>query len=178
MIDAIDGVLESAVFGVPHADFGEGVTAAVVPRPGAALTEAAILVRDPRLARRVQGAKAGLYRRFPAAQRDGQGAEGRPARGLQGHLSRALDAMARRSTDLRTATRGSLQPEALSHDAPIASPEPARGVRQDRVDLAGIRQQIGPPLRAVAVVLADLRQQPLELLHVARRMSRNSGSAR
>ena len=43
-IDAIEGVLESAVFGVAHADFGEGVTAAVVPRPGAALTERAILV--------------------------------------------------------------------------------------------------------------------------------------
>ena len=42
-IDAIEGVLESAVFGVAHADFGEGVTAAVVPRAGAALTEQAIL---------------------------------------------------------------------------------------------------------------------------------------
>ena len=42
-IDAIEGVLESAVFGVAHADFGEGVTAAVVARPGAALSEAAIL---------------------------------------------------------------------------------------------------------------------------------------
>jgi malonyl-CoA/methylmalonyl-CoA synthetase len=36
-------VLESAVIGVPHADFGEAVTAVVVPRPGATLTEAAIL---------------------------------------------------------------------------------------------------------------------------------------
>jgi malonyl-CoA/methylmalonyl-CoA synthetase len=42
-IDAIEGVLESAVFGAPHADFGEAVTAAVVARPGAALTESAIL---------------------------------------------------------------------------------------------------------------------------------------
>ena len=42
-IDAIEGVLESAVFGVTHADFGEGVTAAVVPRSGAALSEQAIL---------------------------------------------------------------------------------------------------------------------------------------
>jgi malonyl-CoA/methylmalonyl-CoA synthetase len=42
-IDAIEGVLESAVFGVPHADFGEAVTAAVVMRPGAALTGSAIL---------------------------------------------------------------------------------------------------------------------------------------
>ncbi len=42
-IDAIDGVLESAVFGVPHADFGEAVTAVVVLRQGAFLTESAIL---------------------------------------------------------------------------------------------------------------------------------------
>jgi malonyl-CoA/methylmalonyl-CoA synthetase len=36
-IDAMDGVVESAVFGVPHPDFGEGVTAAVVLKPGAKL---------------------------------------------------------------------------------------------------------------------------------------------
>ena len=42
-IDAIEGVLESAVFGAPHADFGEAVTAAVVARPGATLSEQAIL---------------------------------------------------------------------------------------------------------------------------------------
>jgi len=42
-IDAIDGVVESAVIGVPHPDFGEGVTAIVVTRSGARLDEAAIL---------------------------------------------------------------------------------------------------------------------------------------
>ena len=42
-IDAVDGVLESAVIGVAHPDFGEGVTAVVVPRPGAVVSEAAIL---------------------------------------------------------------------------------------------------------------------------------------
>jgi malonyl-CoA/methylmalonyl-CoA synthetase len=42
-IDAIEGVLESAVIGVPHPDFGEGVTAVVVLRSGAVLTESAIL---------------------------------------------------------------------------------------------------------------------------------------
>ena len=42
-IDALPGVLESAVFGVPHADFGEGVTAAVVAKPGATLDPAAII---------------------------------------------------------------------------------------------------------------------------------------
>ncbi len=43
VIDEIDGVLESAVIGVPHADFGEAVTAVIVPREGAALSEAAII---------------------------------------------------------------------------------------------------------------------------------------
>ncbi|MFB9269777.1 malonyl-CoA synthase [Bradyrhizobium erythrophlei] len=42
-IDAIPGVSESAVVGVPHADFGEGVTAAVVRSPGATVDERAIL---------------------------------------------------------------------------------------------------------------------------------------
>ncbi len=45
-IDAIEGVLESAVIGVPHADFGEAVTAVVVPRPGAVLTEAEVLLHS------------------------------------------------------------------------------------------------------------------------------------
>src|ERR1700722_7287510 len=42
-LDALAGVLESAVFGVPHPDFGEGVTAVVVPMPGAILSEEAII---------------------------------------------------------------------------------------------------------------------------------------
>jgi malonyl-CoA/methylmalonyl-CoA synthetase len=42
-LDALAGVLESAVFGVPHPDFGEGVTAVVVPMPGAILSEQAII---------------------------------------------------------------------------------------------------------------------------------------
>jgi len=42
-VDALTGVLESAVFGVPHPDFGEGVTAAVVREPGAAVSEADII---------------------------------------------------------------------------------------------------------------------------------------
>jgi malonyl-CoA/methylmalonyl-CoA synthetase len=42
-IDAIPGVVESAVIGVPHADFGEGVTAVVVRREGAALDEKSVL---------------------------------------------------------------------------------------------------------------------------------------
>jgi malonyl-CoA/methylmalonyl-CoA synthetase len=41
-IDALAGVAESAVIGVPHPDFGEGVTAVVVPSPGATLDENAL----------------------------------------------------------------------------------------------------------------------------------------
>jgi malonyl-CoA/methylmalonyl-CoA synthetase len=39
-IDAIEGVMESAVIGVPHPDFGEGVVAVVVRKPGSSLGEA------------------------------------------------------------------------------------------------------------------------------------------
>ncbi|MDA0679258.1 MAG: malonyl-CoA synthase [Proteobacteria bacterium] len=38
-IDGIDGVKESAIIGVPHADFGEGVVAVVVPAAGHQLVE-------------------------------------------------------------------------------------------------------------------------------------------
>jgi malonyl-CoA/methylmalonyl-CoA synthetase len=41
-IDALPGVLESAVIGVPHPDFGEGVTAVVVPKPGVEISESGI----------------------------------------------------------------------------------------------------------------------------------------
>ena len=42
-IDAMPGVIESAVIGVPHADFGEGVTAVVVCNKGAPVTEGSVL---------------------------------------------------------------------------------------------------------------------------------------
>jgi malonyl-CoA/methylmalonyl-CoA synthetase len=41
-IDALPDVAESAVIGVPHPDFGEGVTAVVVPRTGATPDERAL----------------------------------------------------------------------------------------------------------------------------------------
>jgi malonyl-CoA/methylmalonyl-CoA synthetase len=51
-IDAIPGVVESAVVGVPHRDFGEGVTAVVVASGKADLTESAVLkVLEQRLAK-------------------------------------------------------------------------------------------------------------------------------
>jgi malonyl-CoA/methylmalonyl-CoA synthetase len=42
-IDALPGVEESAVFGIPHPDLGECVTAVVVPAAGASLDEASLV---------------------------------------------------------------------------------------------------------------------------------------
>jgi malonyl-CoA/methylmalonyl-CoA synthetase len=42
-IDALPGVIESAVIGVPHKDFGEGVTAIVVKQKGATVDEAQVM---------------------------------------------------------------------------------------------------------------------------------------
>lgn len=42
-IDALDGVIESAVFAIPHPDFGEAVGAAVTLRPSATLTALSII---------------------------------------------------------------------------------------------------------------------------------------
>ncbi|MBP6899088.1 MAG: malonyl-CoA synthase [Burkholderiaceae bacterium] len=44
-INDMAGVAESAVIGVPHPDFGEGVVAVVVAKPGATLDGAALLAR-------------------------------------------------------------------------------------------------------------------------------------
>ncbi|WP_158808831.1 malonyl-CoA synthase [Beijerinckia sp. L45] len=57
-IDAISGVLESAVIGLPHKDFGEGVAAVVVLQPGAGLDETA-----------VQGALHGRLAKFKLPKR-------------------------------------------------------------------------------------------------------------
>ncbi|HEX6957272.1 MAG TPA: malonyl-CoA synthase [Ferrovibrio sp.] len=51
-IDALPGVIESAVIGVQHPDFGEGVTAVIVKQKDASLDEAAVLkALDGRLAK-------------------------------------------------------------------------------------------------------------------------------
>jgi malonyl-CoA/methylmalonyl-CoA synthetase len=50
-IDAIDGVVESAVVGVPHPDFGEGVTAIVVAAPGRLDEDSVLAALQPRLAK-------------------------------------------------------------------------------------------------------------------------------
>jgi malonyl-CoA/methylmalonyl-CoA synthetase len=43
VIDDVAGVIESAVIGLPHPDFGEAVAAVVVPADGAGLGEAAVI---------------------------------------------------------------------------------------------------------------------------------------
>jgi malonyl-CoA/methylmalonyl-CoA synthetase len=43
VINDLPGVAESAVVGVPHADFGEAVLAVVVPKPGARIDAAALI---------------------------------------------------------------------------------------------------------------------------------------
>ncbi len=45
VLDALPGVLESAVIGIPHPDFGEAVTAVLVPQPGAQLLEQEIVAQ-------------------------------------------------------------------------------------------------------------------------------------
>ena len=62
-IDAIPGVVESAVVGVPHRDFGEGVTAVVVTTGKADLTEADVLKSAGAAPRQVQAAEARDLRR-------------------------------------------------------------------------------------------------------------------
>lgn len=52
ILDALPGVVESAVIGVPHPDFGEGVTAVLVATQGQAPSEAQVLAAlDGKLAR-------------------------------------------------------------------------------------------------------------------------------
>lgn len=43
LLDTYPGVLESAVVGVPHPDFGEAVTAVLVPRAGKTVSEAEVI---------------------------------------------------------------------------------------------------------------------------------------
>ena len=43
VLEELPGITESAAFGVPHADFGEALMAAIVAKPGAALTEEGVV---------------------------------------------------------------------------------------------------------------------------------------
>ena len=82
VLDELAGVVESAVIGLPHPDFGEAVVAVVAGEGD----EAAMIAAGPRPAGRVQVSQAGDLRGRPAAQRDGQGAEGRAAPPLRRHV--------------------------------------------------------------------------------------------
>jgi malonyl-CoA/methylmalonyl-CoA synthetase len=65
-IDSLPGVVESAVIGVPHPDFGEGVTAVVVPERGAQLAETEILAAlSARLAKFKQPKRVILVAELP-----------------------------------------------------------------------------------------------------------------
>ena len=44
-LDDLNGVAESAVIGVPHPDFGEAVTAVIVPKPDAALSSSEVIAQ-------------------------------------------------------------------------------------------------------------------------------------
>ncbi|MGF7175617.1 malonate--CoA ligase [Azospirillum doebereinerae] len=65
-IDALPGVLESAVIGIPHPDFGEGVVALVVPDGKTPVTEAGVLAAlKERLARYKQPKRVVLVAELP-----------------------------------------------------------------------------------------------------------------
>ncbi len=80
LIDAMPGVLESAVFGVPHPDFGEAVTAAVVAKPGGKAGRSHHARKPQDGTRNVQVPQAYPDRGRTPPQCHGQGAESRIAR--------------------------------------------------------------------------------------------------
>jgi malonyl-CoA/methylmalonyl-CoA synthetase len=66
LIDAMDGVQESAVIGLPHGDFGEGVTALVIPDKDASLSEKTILSQlEDKLARFKMPKRVVFVEEFP-----------------------------------------------------------------------------------------------------------------
>ncbi|MBT9244658.1 malonyl-CoA synthase [Gemmobacter fulvus] len=66
LLDAVPGVLETAVIGVPHPDFGEAVFAVLVPKPGATLeAEACLAQLHDRLARYKQPKAAAILPDLP-----------------------------------------------------------------------------------------------------------------
>ena len=82
-IDALGGVAESAVIGVPHPDFGEGVVAIVARTSGKGRRSDSDLQFPCSANGRVQTSEDGDHCGRTAPQRDGQGAEGRTARAVQ-----------------------------------------------------------------------------------------------
>ena len=106
-IDTIEGVLESAVIGLQHLDFGEAVNSGiVVASPAPRSTRPRSSRRWGAASRLLQSPQArDLRRRNSAAQRDGQGAEGGAAGDVQGHLSQPCERMPRRAVLEETVSR-------------------------------------------------------------------------
>ena len=80
LIDRLPGVIESAVVGLPHPDFGEAVAAVVVRHRGRDDHRDRDRHRRAHRTRRLQGSENRVLRRGPAAQQHGQGAKERAAR--------------------------------------------------------------------------------------------------
>jgi acyl-CoA synthetase (AMP-forming)/AMP-acid ligase II len=80
VLDEVEGVEESAVFGVPHPDFGEGVVAAIVASSGK--RAGPYEHQGPRGHQpcQIQAAQRDRAARCAAAQHHGQGSEKCPAR--------------------------------------------------------------------------------------------------
>ena len=86
MIDAMSGVFETAVIGVPHPDFGEAVVAAVVRQgneQGAAATEAGIISALKGALANFKVPKRVHFVDIPPAQQHGQGSKEHPAGAIQ-----------------------------------------------------------------------------------------------
>ena len=96
VLNEMPGVAESAVIGVPHADFGEAVVAVVVPRRRRRARRRRDDARAEGEDRQLQGAEGDLRRRRAAEERHGQGAEEPAARSARGAL-RLSDRRARRA---------------------------------------------------------------------------------
>ena len=170
LIDALPGVAESAVFGVPHPDFGEAVVAAVVPRAGRRGRRPVRPRRAGRAAGPVQAAQGRVRRRRAAPQRDGQGPEGRAAGGVRRDV-RVAGGAARPRTVARqpgwagggggavpggSATAGATSAGATSAGATSAGVgsvmticSPGREVHLDRLLVGGRRATLAPAGRAL-----------------------------
>ncbi len=90
LLDDQPGVLESAVIGVPHPDFGETVVGILVPAPGAAPDLDAIDAQMQGIARPLQASAQTGDPARTAAQHHGQGAEKRAARSVRRSVHRGL----------------------------------------------------------------------------------------
>ena len=84
VLQAVPGVHDCAVFGIPDAEFGEALMAVVEPQPGVTLEVADIRARLKAVARRLQGAKTRRNPVQPAAGGFRQDLQAPPARSLLG----------------------------------------------------------------------------------------------